>query len=137
MNISSSFNIIIAQCILDIKSEIHHCQSQLDNTKQKIKELEDIQESTTINAIELGLLVQKMNLLLIDNFCCISKQSKLISYYTVLLNVVNTRSARKPIDAFSNQDSALNELIDYYESKSSLDIVEILKKYSEEKLNLN
>ena len=77
MNIHKRFDEIIQKCLIEIQDSINECNAQIENTCQQITEIESAQQATN-NTELLRIAIQKNNHLLVDNFCLIDKQTRLI-----------------------------------------------------------
>ena len=68
----------------------------------------------------------KNNLLLVDNFCLIDKQTRLIKNYYTLIQLMNKKFSNPIIN-----DDALNDLLEYYKEHERFDVYELIKNFQQ------
>lgn len=121
----SPLNNIINHFLQDINKTMTGCEKQIQITNKNIQEIEYLIQNKNTNE-HLRTLIQKNNQLLLDNFCLISEQTKLVEYYQKLV-IIMGRNQRKSMNV--KKDDVLYELLEYYKQHNNNKNVEILNDY--------
>ena len=125
MNIHKRFDEIIQKCLIEIQDSINECNAQIENTCQQITKIESAQQATN-NTELLRIAIQKNNFLLVDNFCLIDKQTRLIKNYYTLIQLMNKKFSNPIIN-----DDAFNDLLEYYKEHQRFDVYEIIQSFQQ------